>query len=132
MIAKRGWIVTGPAVATGKLVGAVLGHRLTLQLDDAIVTAELRRRGFWSRVEDEVRLGRSWILADPTEHGLDVFMWLGKAGDAGLALFHLEGVTPACPASMQLLALLRGMIERIDREEYFEKVGPQAGAGPEC
>ena len=132
MIARREWILPASTGPTGRVVGHVMGHRLTLEVDDAVITAELRKRGVWSKVEDEVRLGRSWLLAYPTEQGLDVFMWLGKTGDSGFSLYHLAGVAPVCPASLQLLTSLRGMVGSIDREEYFEKGGSQASRERGC
>jgi hypothetical protein len=119
-------------LSKGKLIGHVRGHRLLLELDDTVITAELRKRGVWGLVEHEVRLGRSWLLAYPTEQGLDVFLWLGKAGDSGFALYQLEGVTPVCPASFQLLTALRGTIKKIDRQELFEMGDSRSADETKC
>jgi hypothetical protein len=132
MIAKREWTQPAPSPATGRSVGLVMGHRLTLELDDDDVTAELRKLGIWPKVADEVRLGRSWLVAYPTKDGLSVFLWLGKPGDSGFARFYLEGVAPVCPASLQLLASLRGMVKKFDREEYFDQASLQPPTGHGC
>jgi hypothetical protein len=132
MIARREWIKPAPPAPRGRVVGHVMGHRLTLELDDAVITAELRKRGVGGKVENEVRQGRSWLLAYPTEHGLDVCLWLGKAGDSGFACYHLAGVAPVCTASLRLLTSLRGMVGVIDHEEYFEKGSSQPSLEPGC
>lgn len=132
MIARPEWTGPGVFVLPSRLEGIFSGHRLTLERDDAIITATLRKLGLWPKVKDEVRFGRSWLLAYPSETALDVFVWLGKPGDSGFLHYHLEGVTPMTPACFQLLASLRGMVKKIDRTEYYELGDLRVSMGGGC
>jgi hypothetical protein len=111
------------SVAVGKLVGNVMGHALIIQADDDTIKTELRKRGMWAHVESEVQMGRSWMLSDPTERGVDVFVWLGDPNDYGFMHYHLAGASPASPAYMALLASMHGVMKTVDKSAFFTKGG---------
>jgi hypothetical protein len=112
-----------PCMAFGRIVGNVMGYPLSIQLDDDVIVAELRKRGHWAKVRAEIRMGRSWVLADPTDQGFDAFVWFGQPGDSGFAHYHLAGAAPMSPATLALLCSLRRTVKIVDSSAYFEKGG---------
>lgn len=111
------------SVAVGRLVGNVMGHALIIQADDETIKAELRKRGMWAHVESEVQMGRSWMLSDPTERGVDVFVWLGDPNDYGFMHYHLAGASPASAAYMAFVGSMQGVMKTVDKSAFIAKGG---------